>query len=126
MAVMMPPGTVISTASPTINRVPTIALPKPPPLSIAEGGNWVNTSVLRRRPPRQASIQTTLNNGTSADKVIAVTKPLSRKSSRVRGRRKECSSCPKSTPENGSATLEFDLRSAACHKSHSAMLREAR
>ncbi|MNN85767.1 hypothetical protein D3C81_2030970 [compost metagenome] len=56
MAAMMPTGTAMAAAIPTITKVPAIALPKPPPVSKPVGGSSVNTSTLRRAPPRVISM----------------------------------------------------------------------
>ena len=52
----MPTGTLMSVASPTITMVPTIAFPKPPPISKPAGGSSNSTSQCRRAPPRMMSM----------------------------------------------------------------------
>ncbi len=47
---------LISAAIPTISSVPTMALPKPPPISNPAGGSSVNSSVLSRAPPLTISM----------------------------------------------------------------------
>ena len=39
-----------------MTRVPTMALPKPPPISKPAGGSAVNSSRLSRAPPRTISM----------------------------------------------------------------------
>ncbi len=51
MAEKRPIGTLIKVAMPTMTKVPIIALPKPPPISKAEGGNAVIASQSSREPP---------------------------------------------------------------------------
>src|SRR6266508_2905002 len=100
-------GTLIKTAKATMMSVPTSALPNPPPCSSGAGGRWVKTVRLSFRPPRQASIKTTENNGISANRVMEVTTPFSRKSISVRGRRRERSSSEKFTPAKGPVKSGF-------------------
>jgi hypothetical protein len=68
---MMPTGTAIAAAMPTITKVPAMALPKPPPVSKPVGGSSVNTSRLRRAPPRVISMYSTDSRGT-----LAINAPL--------------------------------------------------
>ena len=68
----------------------------------------MKTVRLNFRPPRQTSISTTENNGISANSVMQVTKPFSRKSISMRRRRRERSRSEKSTPAKGSVTSGFN------------------
>ena len=69
----MPNGTLIRAAMPTITRVPTMALPKPPPSSKAVGGSSVNNCQLSFAPPRHSNMINTENKGTQA---ITVATPV--------------------------------------------------
>ena len=51
---------------PTITTVPTMALPKPPPISKPAGGSVLNSSQLSRAPPRTISMYSTENSGMPA------------------------------------------------------------
>ena len=66
MAATIPNGTLISAAIPTMISVPRMALPKPPPCSMAAGGSDVKTERLSLWIPRTRSMYTTENSGTNA------------------------------------------------------------
>ena len=53
---MIPKGTLITAAIPTMISVPSRALPKPPPSSKAAGGSDVKTARLSLWMPRTSSM----------------------------------------------------------------------
>ena len=59
-------GMLMTEAMPTITKVPTMALPKPPPISKPAGGSSVKRLRLSREPPRTRSIHRTEMSGMPA------------------------------------------------------------
>jgi len=55
-AARTPIGMLIRPPMPTITNVPTIALPKPPPISKPAGGRLLTASQPSRAPPRTTSM----------------------------------------------------------------------
>src|SRR5215831_2726178 len=90
----IPTGTLRSAAMPTIVKVPTIALPNPPPGENADGGSAVSAVQLRRLPPRYTSIDNTENSGRHARTEAPTAMPLNVALISVRGERSEASSLP--------------------------------